>query len=444
MIATTTTIISSSLAIASNPTVKGIMSAGTGICSAIGGYKTLKNRKKNKLAKKKSAERDEKIDKIIRERELKAAEEANKEMMKKQRMEIVFKVLKILLQKKKSFVMKCNKIESLLPFGTIETKYDSDDDYDINNHSEWLKINNRWILEKDSKKAAIMIQKIARGWIQYKKYNKITVVTLNWPRSWKKFLMVWPNAVNYSITGGSVETLPPTPVSIESAFKDAAEPTFVFPNAEKVPYGWNYTYIGQMRNNKMHGQGKLIKYEFGKKIITYDGNWKRNKRHGYGKKIRHNPYWLHNEKTRARGKIFDDHVCYEGEFKDNLKHGQGKYTSTNGGMYEGEWKDDLKHGQGKLTFANGAVYEGEWKDDLKHGQGKYTFANGDMYEGEFKDDEPWELKKKYSIIMIQKIIRGWVQRKKYKMYEYDSDSSSDWDRFFETANSVGVVTTNFK
>ena len=35
-----------------------------------------------------------------------------------------------------------------------------------------------------------------------------------------------PNAVNYSITGGgSVETLPPTPVSIESAFKDA------FPNA---------------------------------------------------------------------------------------------------------------------------------------------------------------------------------------------------------------------
>ena len=54
MIATTTTIISSSLAIVSNPTVKGIMSTGTGICSAIGGYKTLKNRKKIKLAKKKA------------------------------------------------------------------------------------------------------------------------------------------------------------------------------------------------------------------------------------------------------------------------------------------------------------------------------------------------------------------------------------------------------
>ena len=54
MIATTTTIISSSLAIVSNPTVKGIMSTGTGICSAIGGYKTLKNRKKIKLIKKKA------------------------------------------------------------------------------------------------------------------------------------------------------------------------------------------------------------------------------------------------------------------------------------------------------------------------------------------------------------------------------------------------------
>ena len=33
--------------------------------------------------------------------------------------------------------------------------------------------------------------------------------------------------------------------------------------------------------------------------------------------------------------------------------------------------------------------------------------------------------------MIQKIIRGWVQRKKYQYELFDSDSSSDWDHFFD-------------
>ena len=54
MIESTVEVISSGITIVSNPTVKGIISTGTGMCSVLGALKTIKNRrKKKKLEEKK-------------------------------------------------------------------------------------------------------------------------------------------------------------------------------------------------------------------------------------------------------------------------------------------------------------------------------------------------------------------------------------------------------
>ena len=177
MIESTVAVISSGITIVSNPTVKGIISAGTGMCSVLGGLKTIKNRRKKKKIEEKKKKRDKKIDKIILEKELKEAEESNKKMMKRQRMEIVFNLLKNLLKKRKIFLSKCFRIESLLSSNSrIEMKYDSDDDEYINNHNGWLNLNGRWLEEKNTREAVIIIQKMVRGWIQYIRYNKIIYV----------------------------------------------------------------------------------------------------------------------------------------------------------------------------------------------------------------------------------------------------------------------------
>ncbi len=79
VVATVTT----GIAMASTPVVRGALSAGTGIYYGTTGYKALKNRKKNKILKKKSAEREKKIDMMIREKELKEVKKSYYEQWRK-------------------------------------------------------------------------------------------------------------------------------------------------------------------------------------------------------------------------------------------------------------------------------------------------------------------------------------------------------------------------
>jgi S1-C subfamily serine protease len=154
-------------------------------------------------------------------------------------------------------------------------------------------------------------------------------------------------------------------------------------------------YIGEFKDDKIHGQGTYTSANGNK----YIGEWKDNKYHGQG------------TYTYADGEK------YVGEFKDNKYHGQGTLTFANGGKYVGGYKDNKRHGQGTLTFANGDKYVGGYKDNKRHGQGTYTngkgqregdkyvggykdnkrhgqgtytFANGRKYVGGFKDGREWE------------------------------------------------------
>merc|ERR1711988_1920040 len=94
-------------------------------------------------------------------------------------------------------------------------------------------------------------------------------------------------------------------------------------------YANGNVYVGQMKNGKKHGFGKLTKTMF--------------------------PFLLIGS-------------VYVGDFKDDKFHGKGTYTYNSvihkGDVYVGEFKDGKKHGYGKFTKANGSIWhDGMWKDD---------------------------------------------------------------------------------
>ena len=77
----------------------------------------------------------------------------------------------------------------------------------------------------------------------------------------------------------------------------------------------------------------------------YIGELKDNKRHGQG------TFTYTNEDQ------------YIGEYKDDKRHGQGTYTYSDGDQYIGELKDNKFHGQGTFTYSDGTSDKGIWEDD---------------------------------------------------------------------------------
>ena len=121
----------------------------------------------------------------------------------------------------------------------------------------------------------------------------------------------------------------------------------------KVDYD-NGFYVGELKDDNMHGIGKYVWYNGS----AYIGEYKNNYRHGGGKF-----FW-------ADGNI------YEGEFRENVKHGIGNYFWASGDVYRGEYKNGNKDGKGKYFWNDGNLYEGEFKNDKKHGKGLLTYSNG--------------------------------------------------------------------
>merc|ERR1712070_110105 len=141
-------------------------------------------------------------------------------------------------------------------------------------------------------------------------------------------------------------------------------------------YANGRVYVGQMKNGKKHGFGKLTWADGD----VYVGEWKNDKKDGKG--------------TYTWGDLFDlfgDGAVYVGDWKDGRMHGKGTYTSANGNVYVGEYKNDKKDGKGKTTYADGNVYVGAYKDNKKDGKGTWTCNSGsykgDVYDGEWKDDK---------------------------------------------------------
>ena len=191
--------------------------------------------------------------------------------------------------------------------------------------------------------------------------------------------------------------------------KPHGQGTYTWPNGEK--------YVGVFKNDKKHGHGTWTL-----KDIKYVGEWKEDKMHGLGtttsNAIKFIGKFKDNERlqgthTWISGEFAGDK--YVGDFEGDEQHGQGAYTWADGSKYVGEYKDGKMHGQGTYTSneikfigklkddemmqgthtwisgeSAGDKYVGEFKDGEMHGQGTYTWSDGSKYVGEYKDGEQCE------------------------------------------------------
>jgi hypothetical protein len=158
-------------------------------------------------------------------------------------------------------------------------------------------------------------------------------------------------------------------------------------------------YVGEFKDQGMHGQGTLI-FAPGNKLESYVGGFRNGEIHGQGKLtfkngeiregiFKNNKFVGPAPVSKIESHTFDNGDVYVGEFKNDQIHGQGKLTTASGVIREGTFKDG-EHIQGTYSSINSDyleenkyVYEGEFQNWGIHGQGKRTYANGKIEEGMF-------------------------------------------------------------
>jgi len=129
-------------------------------------------------------------------------------------------------------------------------------------------------------------------------------------------------------------------------------------------------YVGEFKNGKPHGQGKLT--------------WRFNQYIGEFKEGRFDGQGTLNYKSR----ISADLGTYVGSFKDGKRSGNGVMNLPDDDVFTGEYLNDLRHGKGVMKYKGGKVYEGEYRFDKEDGQGVLLYENGDKYIGLFEKGVP--------------------------------------------------------
>ncbi len=72
---------------------------------------------------------------------------------------------------------------------------------------------------------------------------------------------------------------------------------------------------------------------------------------------------LKNSKPNGRGKLsIPNDIIYDGEWFDGKPNGKGKIIYPDKSIYQGEWKNGKKHGKGKYIFPEGNSYIGTWSN----------------------------------------------------------------------------------
>lgn len=158
-------------------------------------------------------------------------------------------------------------------------------------------------------------------------------------------------------------------------------------------------YEGSWRDDAVHGQGSLLKFEGGK----YSGDFRCGLRHGmgveeFGNMIAESYVCPMGNKHAGEG-----FCVYNGQFQNNLFHGVGEFVCQDNRFYKGEWCKGQRHGRGtqsylregeggdpRRLFIGGVgslyrirLYTGEWCEGLRCGQGRASYVNGDTIEGTF-------------------------------------------------------------
>ena len=177
----------------------------------------------------------------------------------------------------------------------------------------------------------------------------------------------------------------------------------------------NYEYIGEVKNKKPNGWGKLteVSKKFPKPFRTFYGNFVDGKLNGLGY-IKFGHPLIHignftNNRLNGKGRIlYGDRKStskpitlsgFEGNFKDDVLHGYGIEFTTFGAkhgidkqgikiptiIYKGEWKNGEPNGKGINYYEGIFVCDGNWKNNHAHGECVIQFYGKDTVNGIWKN-----------------------------------------------------------
>ena len=150
----------------------------------------------------------------------------------------------------------------------------------------------------------------------------------------------------------------------------------------------NTIYIGQWKNDKINGKGKLTN-PIGD---YYEGDFINDNAEGYGSYIHKEGssyfgMWKNNRQEGQGKEIWPDKTEYEGDYKNGEKNGKGKLKLNDGSYYIGDFFHNQIHGKGKYYWFDKKKYEGDWKNNMMDGEGEFHWADGKVYIGHYVKDE---------------------------------------------------------
>ena len=164
-----------------------------------------------------------------------------------------------------------------------------------------------------------------------------------------------------------------------------------FPNGAKSKKWGKYSYVGEWKDGKYHGQGTIISRN-GEETVGewYYGEPWNVKMHDKEGNIVYKFVNGKIELDQKKGAVRQSGVFYHG-FRNGvygyyIEKWDGVENTKNKdyGKYEGEMINGKPNGQGTQTWYNGEKYEGEWWKGTPHGQGIQTYSDGEKFVGEYQ------------------------------------------------------------
>ena len=151
----------------------------------------------------------------------------------------------------------------------------------------------------------------------------------------------------------------------------------------------NSTKIGQGRNTRFSGWGRVIK----KNGQVFEGKFDNNILSGKGiYKFKDTLYVGTFEKGIRQGKgvLITDKFKYNGQFNGGKIDGYGKIVFLDSNVpeceYEGTFRQNNIEGNGIMKWKNGNMYQGEIKNGKMNGRGRFIPKDGIPIDAVFKDD----------------------------------------------------------
>lgn len=134
------------------------------------------------------------------------------------------------------------------------------------------------------------------------------------------------------------------------------------------PTGNTVSYMGELNNGAMHGQGVLL-YNSG---VRYEGSFVNGKRHGPGKL--YYPIFGTDDTEGGKGNgqpKIEGYTILSGTFRDDQLVGDGTIEYPDGEKYVGQIHEGRMHGIGTYYYKNGDRHVGHWLNGVRYGHGTF-------------------------------------------------------------------------